>query len=481
MAIPPSQIILGFIVLSVVYSVANTLYQRIRRNQKAKALGCLPPNKGPSKLFGYDNFRRSVAAARNSRSLERLYEDFIQYGNNYEQTMLGTKSIVTTEPENIKTILATKFNDFSLGGRHKIFDIFLGSGVFTLDGAGWSHSRAMLRPQFSRDQVADVAVLGGHVNQLISLIPTDGTPVDIQQLFFNLTLDTATEFLFGESTNCLAEGQEGATATAGLLASIGGEKSFAHAFNHCQDFVARRGRAQSLYWLVNDAESRKMVKIVHTVVDGYVDRALARHKQKHTPGEEEKRIDTQSRYVFLDAMVSETQDRKVLRDQMLNILLAGRDTTASLLSSAFFYLARHPRVWKRLSNEIRSTFDPEDDQAEITLERIRDVRYLKYFLNEVLRLQPPVPGNSRWAVVDTTLPVGGGPDGKSPLFIPKGCRVAYLINNMHRRKDFYGEDALEFRPERWAEDGKHGWDYLPFNGGPRICLGRELLLPKPVN
>lgn len=47
---------------------------------------------------------------------------------------------------------------------------------------------------------------------------------------------------------------------------------------------------------------------------------------------------------------------------------------------------------------------------------------------------------------------------------------------MHRRTDFYGPDANEFRPERWEENGKRGWEYLPFNGGPRICLGREFLL-----
>lgn len=70
------------------------------------------------------------------------------------------------------------------------------------------------------------------------------------------------------------------------------------------------------------------------------------------------------------------------------------------------------------------------------------------------------------------LPVGGGPDGSHPVFIPKGHIVTYSVYSMHRRKDFWGDDADIFRPERWEENPKHGWDYLPFNGGPRICLGR---------
>lgn len=78
----------------------------------------------------------------------------------------------------------------------------------------------------------------------------------------------------------------------------------------------------------------------------------------------------------------------------------------------------------------------------------------------------------------TTLPVGGGPDGRSPVFVKKGTAVGYSVYVMHRRKDIYGEDADEFRPERWEGDelrNIHSYAYLPFNGGPRICLGRKFL------
>ena len=90
-------------------------------------------------------------------------------------------------------------------------------------------------------------------------------------------------------------------------------------------------------------------------------------------------------------------------------------------------------------------------------------------------VRPPTDhatANARDAVDDTYLPLGGGPDGKSPLFVPKGGVVAWSLFAMHRRKDYYGEDAEEFRPERW-ETLRPGWEYLPFNGGPRICLGRK--------
>jgi cytochrome P450 len=95
-----------------------------------------------------------------------------------------------------------------------------------------------------------------------------------------------------------------------------------------------------------------------------------------------------------------------------------------------------------------------------------------------LRMYPVVPGNTREAACDTILPVGGGADGRSPIFVKKGTPVFYNLYAMHRRPDIYGNDAEEFVPERW-EGLRPGWGFLPFNGGPRICLGRKLP-PSPV-
>lgn len=101
-------------------------------------------------------------------------------------------------------------------------------------------------------------------------------------------------------------------------------------------------------------------------------------------------------------------------------------------------------------------------------------------MNLALRLYPSVPVNSRTALRTTTLPTGGGPDGLSPVLIRRGDAVAYSVYSLHRRKDLYGADAEDFRPERWEEDlplnrdeTTANWGYLPFNGGPRVCLGRK--------
>lgn len=89
-----------------------------------------------------------------------------------------------------------------------------------------------------------------------------------------------------------------------------------------------------------------------------------------------------------------------------------------------------------------------------------------------------MPVNTRTTLKTTILPTGGGPDRKSPVLVPEGTPMAYSVYTLHRRPDLYGMDAECFRPERWDEDlplfrdrTTQNYGYLPFSGGPRICLG----------
>lgn len=141
------------------------------------------------------------------------------------------------------------------------------------------------------------------------------------------------------------------------------------------------------------------------------------------------------------------------------------------MSAAFFELARQPAIQAKLRAEVDKQLlgrlPGYDDLKEMT--------YLNYFIKETLRLYPPIPMNIRVANKDTTLPTGGGADGSSPLFVPAGQEVVYQIFSTHRRRDLWGDDADAFRPERWETVRPH-FQYLPFNGGPRICPGQQFAL-----
>lgn len=99
------------------------------------------------------------------------------------------------------------------------------------------------------------------------------------------------------------------------------------------------------------------------------------------------------------------------------------------------------------------------------------------FLFTALRLYPQLPVNIRVALKTTFLPSGGGPTGTSPVLIRRGTGVGYSVYHMHRMTSLYGPNANEFHPERWENtdlEKKVGWGFMPFHGGPRICLGSKL-------
>ncbi|KAH8684611.1 putative cytochrome P450 alkane hydroxylase [Tricladium varicosporioides] len=449
--------------LATLLFVIRGVVNYISKRNFMKKHGCKPEKPIPQwdRIFGYDIYTIQQQASKDHRVLEVSRKRFLDNGNTWSALMLGRKFFNTIEPENIKAILATNFKDFGLGQRLESFGPLLGAGIFTTDGAQWEHSRALVRPNFTRTQVADLDMFETHIRHFIGNIPKDGSTVDLQPLFFRLTLDSATEFLFGSSVHSLISDEDS------------GPAKFGRQFDLAQKKLGRRSRmGKFLLFLNPDSEFEKACKDVHLFVDKIISDAL----EKVEPRDAEKSIDgdgEKRRYVFLTEMLNQTRDPKQLRDELLNILLAGRDTTASLLSHTFHVLARRPDIWNKLRAEVEELGGKTPDY-----ETLRDMKYLKYVLNESLRLYPVVPSNARFANRDTILPVGGGPDGKSPIMIPKGAIAAYSVFSMHRRTDIYGPDAETFRPERWApEEGlRPGWGYLPFNGGPRICIGQQFAL-----
>lgn len=238
--------------------------------------------------------------------------------------------------------------------------------------------------------------------------------VDLQPLFFRLTLDSATEFLFGESVNSqLVDHQP----------SSDDDVSFAYAFDRAQYTLSIGARLGPNYRLSHTSEFKRMVKSVHDFVDYFVQKALAE-------GASEKKSTDEERYVFLKALAKDTQDPEELRSELLNILLAGRDTTASTLGFFFYTMAepRYSHIYRRLRAIILEEFGTYSNPKEITFEKMKSCQYLQWCLNECLRLYPAVPMNVRTAQVDTTLPVGGGKDGQSPIFIKKGQDIGYTVS-----------------------------------------------------
>ncbi|KAI7777865.1 cytochrome P450 [Diaporthe eres] len=291
--------------------------------------------------------------------------------------------------------------------------------------------------------------------------PASGV-VDLQPLFFSLTLDTSTALLFGRSIYSLRASIDQAAEN----------KLFAESFEIAQEGLAKRFRIAPFHFLYSPPDFRRARRNVHQFVERYIrQRKLGKQTQRFDDDFEDGKTPSWFFHQIAAGSASETD----LGDQLLNVLLAGRDTTACCLSWAFCLLVRHEEAMKRVREEISMAMR---DETHPTREHIKKMPFLACVVKETLRLYPSGPVNNREAIKTTSLPTGGGPDGNSPILVRKGELVVFSQYVNSRMKSIYGEDADAFRPERWetGELSDIGWAYFPFNGGPRQCLGEDFTL-----
>lgn len=196
--------------VSLTASKFITLGLKKRRNaREALRRGCLPPPTVPSKgLFGIKTLVASIRATKEERGVQFIQQEFDAIGKNVHTvraTIFDYELFLTRDTENAKAMFATQSSDFDIGPhREKMFKDLFGLGVMTSRGQAWKHSRGLIRPQFARDQIMNIDLLETHVQALIGRLNplSDGwtTKIDIQPLFFNLTLDVSTEFLVSHNS-----------------------------------------------------------------------------------------------------------------------------------------------------------------------------------------------------------------------------------------------------------------------------------------
>ncbi|KAK7038469.1 cytochrome P450 [Favolaschia claudopus] len=463
-------------------------YRDWKHRREAAAQGAVMAPNLPGWIGGLQILFTETADMYPGEGLVAMTE---KLGTTVNARFMFQNRIVTTEPENIKAMLATEFATFEKGPifRNSVAPL-LGSGVFASDGDMWKFHRQMTRPFFNRDRISDFDLFDLHSANAIAQVKTrlrEGYAVDFQDMVSRFTMDTATSFLFGKNVHSLEQGLP-YPHNAGLRSSITPEPStpidFATCFQQAQMTLSLRSRLganwplQELFAVTDKLQPP--LKVVREFLQPILRDAVANKKMREGVEEEEDKLNNADRHVkegetMLEHLVNYTDDQTILRDEILNITLAGRDTTASLLTFTVYKLAEHPQIFAKAREEILRVVG---STGRPTFEHLRDMKYLRAVLNETLRLFPPVPFNERTATQPTIFrpsKATGGP----PIYIPAGTRCIYSVMVSHRRKDLWGPDALEFDPERWFDERLHKYlipdpfIFLPFNAGPRICLGQQ--------
>ncbi|KAG7008903.1 hypothetical protein G7Y79_00004g014870 [Physcia stellaris] len=368
---------------------------------------------------------------------------FDDLGPSIEWRLFGDVGFLTFDPRNVEAILSTNFEDYTFGSRSDALRSFLGEGIFTQDGPQWKHSREMLRRPFVKMHYQNLNSFSEHIDDLIISLQHCSGVVDLQPFFFRFTLATTTSLIFGQPI------KDYETET---------QHEFARSFDFASLISATRMRLGDFYWAYTPSKYRQSCDIVKEYASRFVEQA--------TKNQNDQSQEATEKYAFIQDLFDEYKDPVRVRDQLINVLIAGRDTTAALLSWTFFLLVRHPLVLARLRQEISDILG-----EDVTLNRshIQKLQWLKCVLNEI---------NVRFAARNTVIPHGGGPDGQSPVMIPKGKGIGWSTYHMHRRRELYGDDAEIYRPERWetGELESIGWGFMPFHGGPRLCLGKDFAL-----
>ncbi|KAF5719460.1 cytochrome P450 monooxygenase [Fusarium globosum] len=446
------QHLLAAIVLLLLPVPLRVLENCLRRWRLAQAQGCKEATRKVAvkdPIIGIDFLYKAFFEKPPERYLDSSWQAFKEMGTTYIEKRWSWQCVYTCDPQNIKQILATAYHDFDLPEfRTSVIGHIFGQGIFVLSGHPWKHARAVLRQSFRKDNPAPfLDTLERNFQSFLQHVPTDGSEVDLQPLFLALAMDVSTEFLMGHSTNMLIQNADHTR-----------EQQFVDDYMVCSEEIIQQMQLGPLHSLKFNFAAKRARKRVYEYLDAFIQESL--NKSEDGSGSS-----------FLTEMMDVAKDRTGLSHHILHILLASRDTTSGLLGNLFFFLTKKPEIYAKLRDEVLRVAGQEPPTAS----QLKDMTYLKWCVNESLRLHPVIPTNARVAVRDTTIPRGGGIDGKSPLFVSKGTAMFYNVYAMHRSEDVFGPKAEEFAPERW-KDLRPGWGYLPFNGGARACIGQQYAL-----
>ncbi|CAO2824455.1 unnamed protein product [Amaranthus hypochondriacus] len=376
--------------------------------------------------------------------------------------------IYTSDPSNVQYFLKTNFSNYGKGDyNYANLSDLLGDGIFAVDGEKWRHQRKVSSYEFSTRVLRDYSTMIFRDNavklaNVIANAANSDQIMDIQDLFMKSTLDSIFKVAFGvELDSMCGSNEEG--------------KQFSKAFDDSSALSLYR--YVDILWPIkkflnigSEAELKRNIKIV----DDFVYKLIKNKVEAMKTSQNDsllKKDDILSR--FLDVG---TDDLKYLRDIILNFVIAGKDTTAGTLSWFTYMICKHQKVQEKVVEEVRKVTNMKgvrnysEFAACLTEEALERMHYLHAALTETLRLYPAVPVDAKICFADDTFPDG--------YCVNKGDMVAYQPYAMGRMKFIWGDDAEEFRPERWLnQDGlfqaESPFKFTAFQAGPRICLGKE--------
>ena len=367
-------------------------------------------------------------------SLERMIELFARHGDTYRVYVPSRHSwtYVIHHPDDVKRVLVSNYRNYTKGTGIDRIKLLLGKGIMTSEGELWKRQRAMMQPCFHRRVITRFADLIAQANERFiarwEALAARGELVNVTEEMSDLTLEIVMRSLIGRDLERVTQ-------------ELG-----ANPFE-----VVARDSARNLQFVYKFRS-----------LTGLVQKLIARRRAQ--PDEEH--------FDYL-AMLLSARDKETglpmsdgeLIDEILTLIVAGHETTASGLNWTWYLLSQHPEAEARLHAEL-------DAAAELpapSLVQVEALAYTQQVINEALRLYPPGWVLSRRTIEADVL--GGYP-------VPARTNVLLPLYLVHRHPRFW-KDPEVFWPERFApehEAERPRFAYMPFAAGPRHCIGETLAL-----
>jgi len=317
------------------------------------------------------------------------------------------------------------------------FGPFAGQGLLTSDGAVWKRQRKLIQPAFHHGQlVRYAAFMVDHATQTAGSFE-EGMLVEIPEEMAKLTLAIVVQTLFG------ADVTRDAKEVGGLMVAV---------LDAANDRLNSVVRLPSWVPTRRNREEKRALRRI----DQLLNRFIAEHRaSREAPAD------------LLSVLLAATDEESgigmsdsQLHEEMMTLFLAGHETTAMAMTWTWYLLSQHPQVEARLVDELSQVLQGRAP----TIGDLAQLPYTEMVVRESMRLYPPAPGVAREPIEDVRI---GGYD------VPRGSLVTVNTYAMHRDRRFF-EDPERFDPERFGP----GWEeridryaFLPFGGGPRVCIG----------
>ncbi|CAI0422933.1 unnamed protein product [Linum tenue] len=425
-----------------------------------------------------------------TRALRRARGTFLFKGPSF----INADFTVTSDPANINHIFNKNAANYDKGRDFNAIMEFMGDGIFNVDGESWKFQRKLLHSLLHNPEFKGHAMETLERKMLSTLLPVldraaDEAALDIQDVFKRFMFDNMCLLVFGfDPQYLLPVGSKGAS----LLDCACG-----NAFDELWEVVIYRFGVPMCVWrLQRRLKIGREWKFIQawTTLDQLLYGSIIRKRQElatknSVENDEHKRnkLDLLTQILVMkdeddggdQKIIDKTLD-KFLRDTAFTLIAAGRDTVAAGLTWLIWCVANHPVVQKRILEELKQVMavrlssaidDGQESGGFLRNDELNKLVYLQATVCETMRLYPPVLFEQKSALEADVLPSGHT--------VRKEERIIFSIYAMARMEEIWGEDCLEFKPERWIYDKGTilhvpSYKFMTFLTGARTCLGKNM-------